>query len=682
MRHLDFERIYKEFVNYYKNSTVGESEYYAWLKTLQLDETKEYGFACESFKWAKDMLKLLREDADNKYYKILLGFPIKSMNGNVYRERDLIAAALSLKGKHPSLNHKDEFHFSPDNHQNKWGVLTVVDGKYEDNAAEAILQVPKDAICPICDGAKMTELIDSQRIVNVSLEGECLGGVCYDGTCEGFTFSDPPFTLLTSDVLPGIPLARIKPLEAYLPFSQSSINKRKPKMKKKIVIKPKRIEDNTAGTATIVQPPVNVNTGSKADPNFKGTFGTPIKTDSALHSETQSSGNVTVPVGMSPGNYQMKSGTTLTHTPPTTPTESVKEPLTDYTNQEDCEANGHHWYDNACHSEPKSLEPQEQAEPEFADHQGPYAPMDGPSDDEKMPKPEDIRTGAPKTAPPEDSDVEFPEGAPTMLPSSETTTVDVGTVPAKDSVKVGDAPAEQVAEPCPEGQHRDELDNCVADTAEQETPLPPCPEGEHRNDEGECVPTDTSEQVEEPCEDGYHKDAEGNCVPDEPLDERVKRIKAETKQFMAEAESAKLRKDMKNVETVWTSKYVNLDKALQKQQMYNRSQSKIVKHQRKIIRDEQLRAEDLRVELRGFKNQFADATSLSTKYMHLNEDLNIALEGLKKKYHGLLQTRLEDRQALTASEEDYVKLGQLKDELLEKLKKARIHAKKTLKLRV
>ena len=121
-----------------------------------------------------------------------------------------------MKGTHPSLNHKDEFWFSPDNPRNRWGTLTVVDAKYEDGAVEAILQVPREAVCPICNGDKMTSLIDKKKILNVSLEGDCRGG-CVDGKCEGFHFTDPPFTLLTTEVvLPGIPLARIKPLESIM----------------------------------------------------------------------------------------------------------------------------------------------------------------------------------------------------------------------------------------------------------------------------------------------------------------------------------------------------------------------------------------------------------------------------------------------------------------------------------
>ncbi len=227
-RHADFERIKGEFENYYCKGTRpcprGEQEYYSWLKALSLDETLPYGQRAESFQWAKDMISLLKEDETSKYYRILVGFPLASMNNNLYKERDLVAAALSLVGAHPSLNHKDDFWFSPENPLNKWGVLTVTGGKYEDGAAEAILQVPKDAICPICDGAKMTDLIDKHKIVNVSLEGGC--ALAYDDPhgnheCDGFTFNKKGFSLLTSDVLPGIPLARIFPIESFLPFSKA-----------------------------------------------------------------------------------------------------------------------------------------------------------------------------------------------------------------------------------------------------------------------------------------------------------------------------------------------------------------------------------------------------------------------------------------------------------------------------
>ena len=228
-RHSDFIRIKREFETYYCKGKEGpcpkgETEYYVWLNALQLDETLPYGQARESFSWKRENIHFIREDPDNKYYEVLVGFPVESMNGNVYHESDLIAAAMSLKGAHPSLNHKDEFWFSPENPNNKWGVLTVTGGKYEEGSVEAMLQVPKAAVCPICNGRKMVDLIDEHKIVNVSLEGGCKVG--YDAPngaheCVGFEFNKKGFSLLTSDVLPGIPMARIFPMEAYLPFSEA-----------------------------------------------------------------------------------------------------------------------------------------------------------------------------------------------------------------------------------------------------------------------------------------------------------------------------------------------------------------------------------------------------------------------------------------------------------------------------
>lgn len=282
MRSQDFERIHIEFCDHYGQSR-GDREYYDWLRALSLDESKEYGNARESFRWAKTMLRALREDSGNKYYGVLVGLPIVSMNGNIYHERDLIAAALSLKGKHPSLNHKDEFWFKPGS---RYGTLTVEDAKYEDGAVEAVLRVPKDAVCPICDGAPMTSLIDNQHIVNVSLEGSNNGA---------FEFGDPPFTLLTSNVLPGIPLARIKPLEKILSEAfHSTISTGNKKKMIKAVIKEDKNQNISNDNTT-------VNTQTLTT-DFRGTWGTDqVTADSALHTHTANM-NKTVALGESPAD--------------------------------------------------------------------------------------------------------------------------------------------------------------------------------------------------------------------------------------------------------------------------------------------------------------------------------------------------------------------------------------------
>jgi hypothetical protein len=216
MRHPDFEYILGEFKRYYKDQKKAMDEYTAWLKALKLNDEKSYGMSRESFQWAKDMISKLKEDQNNVYYKVLVGFPTKSMNRNVYSERDLIAAAHTLIGKHPSINHKDDYWLSPDNPHNSWGIATVVGAQMEEGAIEAILEVPKTAKCPVCNGAPLTDLIDQKRIYNVSLEGECVDGT--GGVCNGFQFSDHGFSLLTTDVLPGIPMTKIYPIESFLGF--------------------------------------------------------------------------------------------------------------------------------------------------------------------------------------------------------------------------------------------------------------------------------------------------------------------------------------------------------------------------------------------------------------------------------------------------------------------------------
>ena len=278
-RHSDFERIHTEFCDYYGTSK-GDREYYDWLHALSVDESKPYGAARESFQWCRDMLKLVSEDAENKYYGVLVSLPIMSMNGNIYHERDLIAAATTVIGKSPSMNHKDEFWLSTKNPRNRWGPpVTVERSKFSDGANEVVLKVPRATLCPVCEGNKpLYQLIDERKIVNVSLEGKNSGGA--------FEYTDPPFTLLTSDVLPGIPLARIKPLEKIL--SEAFTGTKLPgKEKMKVAAQVK--EDSNQ---KITQPATTVNTRSMSDPDFKGTWGTPLTADAAIDTQTDNAKTV------------------------------------------------------------------------------------------------------------------------------------------------------------------------------------------------------------------------------------------------------------------------------------------------------------------------------------------------------------------------------------------------------
>lgn len=224
-RHADFCRIHDEFVKYYKDEAKGEKEYYTWLNALRLNETLCYSQTHEKFQWAKDMLKKVGEDAANKYYKVLVAFPLQSMNGNIYHEADLREDAQTITKGHPSIKHEDRYWLSPDNPYNPWGTVNITGAEYEDGAVEALMQVPKTTLYPLSSsGEKLCDAIDRGEIVNVSLEG-------FTASNGRFHF-DPkiPFTLLPKNVLPGIPLARVFPieqrLEAYLPNLRSSTHHR------------------------------------------------------------------------------------------------------------------------------------------------------------------------------------------------------------------------------------------------------------------------------------------------------------------------------------------------------------------------------------------------------------------------------------------------------------------------
>jgi hypothetical protein len=404
MRHFDFERIYNEFCKYYK--TQGENEYYSWIRDLDLDESKPYGHSRESFQWAKGMLNFLKEDADSKYYGIIVGLPIKSMNGNVYRERDLIAAALSIKGKHPSLNHKDEFWF---NQNCRWGTLTVEDAKYEDGAVEAILKVPKSAVCPICNGGKMTELIDKKHIVNVSLEGT---------NNNAFEFTDPPFTLLTSDVLPGIPLARIKPLEQIV--EEYVAGTKIPGSKNKMKIQPKTIED-TANS--------KVNTQS-SNPDFRGEWGTPVTSDNQVDSQNDLA-KTAMGNPAANDNAKMQSGGSYAgNVHP-----EVNREAADEDPAMQCPV-GSKMNPATGKCEPMTDTSMESAPPADSWSQ----PTKG--SDTSMPKPEDIRTGPSRNKPPE---LSAPSAGP--FPRIQQPATILGTAPiGAGGVTTGQSPVSELLE--------------------------------------------------------------------------------------------------------------------------------------------------------------------------------------------------------------------------------------------
>jgi len=229
-RHADFKRIFDGFVQ--ALGAEGPGEYDQWLKDLRLDETKPYESLKEAFRWARDQISRLKEDQNNVYYRVFVGYPWKSMNSNIYTRKDLEATTKSLKGIRPNLNHNETWTFPN---------VEFEDAQFEDNGSEAILRVGKDVMCPFCGhNQKLHTLIDEKKIVNVSLEGKCMDGEDENKVCRGFRYTG--CALLTTDVLPGIPMARIKPLESILSEAFATKKQRNVIVKTEIKDKPKEAE--------------------------------------------------------------------------------------------------------------------------------------------------------------------------------------------------------------------------------------------------------------------------------------------------------------------------------------------------------------------------------------------------------------------------------------------------------
>jgi len=229
-RHPDFEKIYRAFMKRYCGSPDNECEkgkrvYYAWLNKMGLDDTKPYRKPQEKFNWAKSAFSFLKQDKNAKYYKVEALFPVVSMNNNVYTEEELIRAARTLIGKPVNLNHEG--------HTLK-GV-EIIDAEYEDGAVEVLLRVLKTAGRGL--GVNICDMIDKGEIVHVSIEASCrnISLEPMDGEfgrkCEGLVFTG--LALLTKDVLPGVPLTRIEPVERLVEsFTVQKVNKMKEKTEK------------------------------------------------------------------------------------------------------------------------------------------------------------------------------------------------------------------------------------------------------------------------------------------------------------------------------------------------------------------------------------------------------------------------------------------------------------------
>jgi len=194
-RHPDFERILQTFMRQYGEKE-GKTLYHGWLSKLGLDETKPYANPQEKFSWAKDYIQYVKEDEKAKYFKVRCLFPLTSMNNNLYTLHEITTATKTLIGKPTDLNHTAEV--LPE--------VETIDSDFEDKTVECIDRVQK--------GSKALQLLESGQIIHVSIEADCLRGsepTPEGNLCRGLVFTGKAY--LTKDVLPGVPLTTIEPLE-------------------------------------------------------------------------------------------------------------------------------------------------------------------------------------------------------------------------------------------------------------------------------------------------------------------------------------------------------------------------------------------------------------------------------------------------------------------------------------
>ena len=199
-RHSDFQKIYNAFMWRYcedhKECDVGKGYYYGWLKNMGLDDTKPYQSPQEKFSWIEPYIRYLKEDEFAKYFEVEALFPLSSMNDNVYTGDELLQATRTLIGKPVNWDHTTEL--AKD--------VSIYDAQYEGDCAECLLKVLK--------GSDDLERIEKGGVVHVSIECECLRGSEWTpegSTCKGLVFTG--LALLRKNMLPGVPLTRIMPVE-------------------------------------------------------------------------------------------------------------------------------------------------------------------------------------------------------------------------------------------------------------------------------------------------------------------------------------------------------------------------------------------------------------------------------------------------------------------------------------
>lgn len=611
-RHADFEKIYKQFLNY----TDGETRYFQWVTALNLDETQPYGLSRrEQFQWIKRLANFMlwKQDSEAKYWKVEAGFPLESMNHNVYSERELELSARTLTGQMTNLNHK--YQMKP---------VEIVASEYENGIVECVLRVPNTYHCPGCQkGKTLNETIEDGLIVNVSLEASCAYTSHDDGLCEGMHFTG--LALLTKDVLPGIPLTRMMPLESIMVEalqSSTKTDRRQKKVKKiEMIVEDDEPEPCPEGEQR------NPETG-ECEPK------TTEQTEPCPEGQKRNADGECVPI------EQVITPPDLTA--PLAPAQRDLGPSVDPDENGQCpEGYRYNLVLNKC------MRGEECPEGQHFDQASLQCIDDSPPA------------------------VETPEIAVGKTPAPAETLVTVDPEPGSDPHE-RPVPIPEGEEPTPKSTTLAKMPPEAGEEEKPEAPLTPSPLPPLQPPE----PSETEPKPPHTCADGYHYDFDAvMCVPDAPIVEQVRRIKAE----------AKLLKEKEGVDAM--HKYY--ENQLNMQIGHNRKIRADLKAQRRVydklnkIHENTITALSITQRDRDiWKDKRDKATGLRDDFQRQLEETKIELEGLKSKYHKVLGVNLDLSKKNTKSNEDYLGLHRKLEDTEDKLKRARINAKKTLKLRV
>jgi len=207
------------------------------------------------------------------------------------------------------------------------------------------------------------------------------------------------------------------------------------------------------------------------------------------------------------------------------------------------------------------------------------------------------------------------------------------------------------------------------------------------------APVATAPEKETPpdphtCPDGYHYDASSTppCVPDTPMPEPTIGVTAETLPTLEEKvgrlKAEKKAETLKEKVASWERDYAKLYE--KHQQLTGAFQQRgLTIEKLHVQKDNAVRDFNNKcVEAEKWKRLRDEASGLRDDYMHQLEGTKTKLTDVSRRYNDSLGTNLELSRKLTQAHEDYLEVASKAERLEAALKKKDILSKKSLKMKV